>query len=145
MFQDDDLSKIKLFDYQKSLLADFVTFVKPVVITVWADICDHEPQAPNLAQGGDSIKSDSLASTENSSPAEDKIEAPTEVVAFKCQSAQEIIDEWCLKSQPHFSRFKIGVGVLDNRRFDPKFIKETAHQNRLKRLRSVKRKNDERN
>ena len=144
IFPDDDLSKIKLFDYQKSLLADFVTFVKPVVITVWADICDHATQSPNLAQGGDPIKSDSLASTEDPFAAEDKFEAPAEVVVFKGQPPQEIIEGWCLKIHPwYISKTKIGVGVLDNRKFDPKFIKETARKNRFKRLRLVKRKIDE--
>ena len=142
IFPDVDLSKVKLFDYQKKLLEDFVAFPEPVEITVWADTCDCEPQAPNSPKGGDQTQEATTTPPEDPIAAEDKFEAPAGVVVFERQTAQDIVEEWCLKIQPWF---KIGVGVLDNRRFYPKFIKETARKNRFKRLRLVKRKIDERN
>lgn len=161
MNKDSKIEMIQLFDAKNPLVSkaslleafgykivsvDFVTFPEPVEITVWADTCDCEPQAPNSPQGGDQTQEATTTPPEDPIAAEDKFEAPAEVVVFKGQPPQEIIEGWCLKIHPwYISKTKIGVGVLDNRKFDPKFIKETARKNRFKRLRLVKRKIDERN
>lgn len=133
----------------KNVMGDFVTFPEPVEITVWADTCDYEPQAPNSPQGGDQIQKATTIPPEDPIAAEDKFEPHRgyygySVKTFKNPSPQEII-EWNLLNPPWVWTGEIGVGVLDSRRFDPKFIKETARKNRFKRLHLIKRKIDERN
>lgn len=148
MNKDNKIEMIQLFDAKHPLVSkaslleafgykivsvDFVTFPEPVEITVWADICDCEPQAPKLPQGEPQIQEAATTPSEDPFAAEDKFEPHRgyygySVKTFKNPSPQEII-EWNLLSPPWVHEAR----------------STTARKNRFKRLRLVKRKIDERN
>lgn len=133
IFPEIDLSKVKLFDYQKSLLENFVTFPEPVKVTFQFTDTSKVLGSHKTPQGDDQTQKATTTPLEDPIASEDKFEPHRgyygySVKTFKNPSIQEII-EWNFLSSPWVHEARSA----------------SARKNRFKRLRLVKRKIDERN